>query len=649
MADVNQLIATFPEQLQQNALRQAQTQNEQLIARQNALKLQQNEAGINALRSVPINPTTGMPQMSGMASVWQASPQTALDTYEALGKIQQQQQQAQVNSAKVIDYWGNVAYDDIYKPFKEYADSLDPNLPNRDQLLQQKLTEIKNRAVAVSGMPDQIVNRFDPFIGNPKSLQTMGPLWESRQGNVAKGWENARIMTGPNGQTYEVNRYNNQARVLGDSSGKTVALPTGSVEATTGGFKSSEAPIFTDASGKQWVRTGPTAFVDRATGQPGTPSGNLTPLSTRPAAVERPMPAPQTAQVQQPDGTWAEAGVYRFPDGRVVDANTNQNIDPSKVRIAKSEPLSGEALDIAATNYLVTGQVPALGWGPQERVRVLNRAGQIAGEYNLSPAQVIGLHAAGRADFAAAVQLGKLRANVSNFEQTANKEADLTLELAEGGIGSKAVQDRLKSMQDDPNAPLELKSLVGTKPVEGTAQSGIPVLNRWIQAGRTNVTGDPDVVAFNAAITSLKNEYARIMSSPGATGGQTSDTARREAEGLINKAQTPEQLKSAIASMKISMQNRIDSIDNEFNSTRKRIENLERPTDRQRNQDQKPQDKFGGHTMDEIASSMKGKTPGKIYPFGDGYGTEIDSNGNITKWKLRPGGNPSNPQDWQQQ
>ena len=96
-------------------------------------------------------------------------------------------------------------------------------------------------------------------------------------------------------------------------------------------------------------------------------------------------------------------------------------------------------------------------------------------------------------------------------------------------------------------------------------------MNRWVLAGRRSVEGDPDVVKFDTAITSFKNEYARIMSAPGATGGMTSDAARAEAESLINRAGTKAQLNGVIQTMKIGMDNRIAAINDEYAATEKRI------------------------------------------------------------------------------
>ena len=88
-----------------------------------------------------------------------------------------------------------------------------------------------------------------------------------------------------------------------------------------------------------------------------------------------------------------------------------------------------------------------------------------------------------------------------------------------------------------------------------------------VQAGRQSLRGDADVTALNTAVTSLVNEYARIMSSPGASGGTTSDHARAEAAGLLNNAMNADQFGAAIATMKRSMANRVSAINAQIGTT----------------------------------------------------------------------------------
>lgn len=98
----------------------------------------------------------------------------------------------------------------------------------------------------------------------------------------------------------------------------------------------------------------------------------------------------------------------------------------------------------------------------------------------------------------------------------------------------------------------------------------VPVFNRWIQAGRTGLQGDPDVTKLNAAIAAVAGENAKIMS--GASGGAvTSDSARHEAQALINNAQTLPQLYVALDQMHTDTQIRLKAMDDRQATLRQTI------------------------------------------------------------------------------
>lgn len=202
------------------------------------------------------------------------------------------------------------------------------------------------------------------------------------------------------------------------------------------------------------------------------------------------------------------------------------------------KPPDQDTLDFAAQVYLETGHMPPLGIGGSAiRTQILARAAQLAKDKGYDPADVIAIQSGVKADQATLTVLTKSRGSVGNFEGTAERE----LKLAE-------------SYMD-----------------KGAGPSGIPIVNRWIQAGRQDIQGDPDVTQFNTAMTSFKNEYAKIMSSPGGNNQQTTDAARREADDIINRSQTKAQLRANIVAMQAGMKNRINSIDAEINETQGRL------------------------------------------------------------------------------
>lgn len=188
---------------------------------------------------------------------------------------------------------------------------------------------------------------------------------------------------------------------------------------------------------------------------------------------------------------------------------------------------TGDATDPATVKYLadqyrITGQLPSLGMGANPmREAILKRAATDAGASGQTGADAVAQHADAKTTTQALGQLSKNRAMVESFAQTAAQNADLAL-----GYMSK-----------------------------GAGPTGSPIVDRWIRSGGQNIAGDADVTNFNTALTTFKNEYAKIMS--GATGAQGStDSARHEADTLINPNMSQTQIMGGIKVMKQEMENR---------------------------------------------------------------------------------------------
>lgn len=192
---------------------------------------------------------------------------------------------------------------------------------------------------------------------------------------------------------------------------------------------------------------------------------------------------------------------------------------------APASGLSEDAVEHAAHRYVVDGTMPPnLGRGAQgegTKVRILNRAAEIAAANGQDGAAARITQLAGRAGSGALLQLTKQEQMVGAFEKNALRNADVALQAS-------AAVDR----------------------------TGVPVLNRWILAGMKNIAGDPDVSRFHAATTTFVNEYAKIMS--GSMGNTAvSDSLRRETESLLATKDTPEQFAATIDLMKQEMRNRM--------------------------------------------------------------------------------------------
>jgi hypothetical protein len=203
-------------------------------------------------------------------------------------------------------------------------------------------------------------------------------------------------------------------------------------------------------------------------------------------------------------------------------------------------PLTPEAVEMQAAMYLSTRQLPSMGMGKtgtRNRTLILNKATELAKSLGLDANDLV----AGSMSVKAAGQaLGKatsIRSQVEGSERTVLQNAQYALSLAPRGGGPTRA----------------------------------PVLNRWIQAGRKNIAGDPDVAAFDQSIHTVAEEYAKVMTTTTGTGGATSDSARQEAYRRLNGAMNPAQLKSVIESMRVEMDNRAASLREVENGLRSSI------------------------------------------------------------------------------
>jgi len=181
-------------------------------------------------------------------------------------------------------------------------------------------------------------------------------------------------------------------------------------------------------------------------------------------------------------------------------------LSPSGARITVSNApagssLSPEAIDAAAASYRLTGVLPALGMGGiGVRTAILNRAAQLASADG-SNAQAEAINKiANKSNQVALSQLEKQATMVGAFEKTAKDNANLALSLS-----------------------------------DKVDRTGIPVFDKWVQAGQKSVAGNSDVASFHAANETFINEYAKIMS--GSMGNNpVSDAARANAHEILSHA-----------------------------------------------------------------------------------------------------------------
>jgi hypothetical protein len=214
---------------------------------------------------------------------------------------------------------------------------------------------------------------------------------------------------------------------------------------------------------------------------------------------------------ENPEGTWQRyGGGARFkPESPVVFDDTT--------------------LNFAAEQYLKTGVMPPLGHGSSAlRQAIITRASQINQGVGMSASEGAEQMVQNKATAAGILQLQKQKTMVGAFEKNAMRNADIAL--------------RLSSQTD---------------------RTGVPVFNRWLQAGQKSVAGNPTISAFNAANETFVNEYAKIMS--GSMGNTpVSDSARAHAHEMLSTTQTKDQYNAVVKVLKEEMKNRMIGFEEEL-------------------------------------------------------------------------------------
>ena len=209
----------------------------------------------------------------------------------------------------------------------------------------------------------------------------------------------------------------------------------------------------------------------------------------------------------------------------------------AKLEIKGMTALSPEATETAAAVYNATGQMPAFGFGgAQAKQEILNVAAKMRKESGITDREHIEGTGTAKASQQAMGLLARQIASQNAFSATAEKNGELLLTLLDKGAGP----------------------------------SGVPVLDRWIQAGRKSIQGDADVAAFHAALDTYLIETAKVLS--GASGGAPlSDSARKEMRDMVSTASTPEQIRAIVHTMAMERQNRVSSSEDELNNLRANI------------------------------------------------------------------------------
>jgi len=318
--------------------------------------------------------------------------------------------------------------------------------------------------------------------------------------------------------------------------------------------------------------------------------------------------APDASKLLPPD---VEAQQIRIA-GAKAQAGAQARQD---VADAATPDLSPEALSRAAAQYNIDGSLPALGRGAKgvkARLDIIEEATQQAADAGDTSAEAAARATMNKAVLSGYRQLEAQGQKISAFEKTAKMNADKALEFA-GKVDN----------------------------------TGVPIFNRWVNAGKTAGTDDPDLAAFNTYVNGFRNEYARIVTTA-TGGGVTTDTARAEFDKIINTAQAPDAFKAAISAAKQEMDNRLQGFEDSRQEVRAKFLNLKKgggdsptaatpaapPVDNNQYTKLSPEEekrfrewadkRSNGHTDDELATydlrgAWKDVESGKIKPDDRGH------------------------------
>lgn len=207
----------------------------------------------------------------------------------------------------------------------------------------------------------------------------------------------------------------------------------------------------------------------------------------------------------------------------------------------QTEPLAPKTVDLLAHMYIAGDHtvLSGLGWGgtgSSNRAAVLERVSNLANDSTATGGNLAAAGAAFKADQSALTFYNRYGSRLHQLSTKTESDMGSLMKSAAAGVGGS-----------------------------------IPIFNRWIQKGR-RAAGSPEIVGFDTLLQTVKNDYARIMSGP-SSNAQIHATAMQHADELINNAQTLPQLKAALKSMQIDINNERESADSTVNSLRSRLQN----------------------------------------------------------------------------
>ena len=181
--------------------------------------------------------------------------------------------------------------------------------------------------------------------------------------------------------------------------------------------------------------------------------------------------------------------------------------------------LTPEGIEYAATIYRLTNKMPPLGMGKTPaRGQIINKAAEQTRLLGQTPVAAVQRQAMLSADTKSLNNLQKLADAAGAYEQKALSQMDIVDSLS-----------------------------------DKVSRTNIPLLNRAILAGKTEIAGDPNATLLLNAILTGTTEYAKIMAGGTGSAQAVTDSAQKEAQKLLNAAMSKGTLRQATALMRQEM------------------------------------------------------------------------------------------------
>lgn len=201
-----------------------------------------------------------------------------------------------------------------------------------------------------------------------------------------------------------------------------------------------------------------------------------------------------------------------------------------------------ETIEMDAWRYLTDGTLPPnMGRGAQgsgQATKIRNRASVLADDMGMKPDEIRFAQLENKTKVAALGQLAKAKAQILQFEKTAEANAELAL---------KAAKD--------------------------VWRSDSPWINKPLNAIRQQGQGDPKFAVFNAANETFVSEYARVMSG-GYGAAQTTEGAQIRAHGLLNTSMSQPQYEAVVKQLKAEMKNREKALNDQMQEERDNLRGI---------------------------------------------------------------------------